>query len=39
MQFTLRHLKDLEDVGSNFDGSPDLDFRLATKRSRLSNPA
>src|SRR3954453_19544466 len=22
---------DLEDVGSNFDGSPDLEFRLATK--------
>jgi hypothetical protein len=29
--FTLRNLKaDLEDVGSNFDGSPDLEFRLAT---------
>ena len=31
MSFTLRNLKeDLEDVGSNFDGSPDLEFRLAT---------
>ena len=31
MPFTLRNLKaDLEDVGSNFDGSPDLEFRLAT---------
>jgi mannose-6-phosphate isomerase-like protein (cupin superfamily) len=29
--FTLRNLKeDLEDVGSNFDGPPDLEFRLAT---------
>ena len=32
MAFTLRNLKtDLDDVGSNFDGSPDLEFRLATK--------
>jgi mannose-6-phosphate isomerase-like protein (cupin superfamily) len=30
--FTLRNLKeDLEDLGPNFDGSPDLEFRLATK--------
>jgi mannose-6-phosphate isomerase-like protein (cupin superfamily) len=29
--FTLINLKqDLEDVGSNFDGAPDLEFRLAT---------
>jgi quercetin dioxygenase-like cupin family protein len=29
--FTLRNIKeDLEDVGSNFDGAPDLEFRLAT---------
>jgi mannose-6-phosphate isomerase-like protein (cupin superfamily) len=29
--FTLRNLReDLEDVGSNFDGPPDLEFRLAT---------
>ena len=32
MPFTLRNLReDLEDVGSNFDGSPDLEFRLASK--------
>jgi uncharacterized cupin superfamily protein len=32
MSFTLRNLKqDLEDVGSNFDGAPDLEFRVATK--------
>jgi len=30
--FTLRNLKqDLEDVGSNFDGPSDLEFRMATK--------
>jgi mannose-6-phosphate isomerase-like protein (cupin superfamily) len=30
--FTLRNLKeDLEDLGSNFDGAPDLEFRAATK--------
>ena len=30
--FTLRNLReDLDDVGSNFDGAPDLEFRLATK--------
>jgi mannose-6-phosphate isomerase-like protein (cupin superfamily) len=29
--FTLRNLKDLDDVGSNFDGPPDLEFRMATK--------
>jgi hypothetical protein len=29
--FTHRNLReDLEDVGSNFDGSPDLEFRMAT---------
>ena len=31
MPFTLRNLKDLEDVGSNFDGAPDLEFRHASK--------
>lgn len=31
MPFTLKNLKaDVEDVGSNFDGSPDLEFHLAT---------
>jgi hypothetical protein len=30
--FTLRNLKeDLADVGSNFDGPPDLEFRMATQ--------
>ncbi len=29
--FTLRHIKeDLEDLGSGFDGAPDLEFRSAT---------
>jgi hypothetical protein len=29
--FTLRNLKeDLDDLGSRFDGAPDLEFRLAT---------
>ena len=32
MPFTLRNLKeDPEDLGSNFDGAPDLEFRAATK--------
>src|SRR4029079_9442753 len=36
MSFTLRNLKeDLEDLGSNFDGAPDLEFRLATKELEL----
>ena len=31
MSFTLRNLwEDVEDVGSNFDGPPDLEFRMAT---------
>jgi hypothetical protein len=31
--FTLRTLKqDLEDLGSNFDGAPGLEFRAASKR-------
>jgi mannose-6-phosphate isomerase-like protein (cupin superfamily) len=31
MAFTHRNIKDdLEDVGHRFDGSPDLEFRLAT---------
>jgi len=30
--FTLTNLKEhIEDLGSNFDGSPDLEFRAATK--------
>ncbi len=36
MPFTHRNLKeDLEDVGSNFDGAPDLEFRLATEALEL----
>ena len=36
MPFTLRNLKtDLEDLGSNFDGPPDLEFRAATKALEL----
>jgi uncharacterized cupin superfamily protein len=32
MPFTLRNLRrDLPDVGSNFDGSPELEFRAASK--------
>ena len=32
MPFTKRNLRDdLEDVGRNFDGPPDLEFRLATQ--------
>jgi hypothetical protein len=34
--FTLRNLKTgPEDVGSNFDGAPDLEFRLATEALEL----
>ena len=36
MPFTIRNLKeDLEDVGSRFDGAPDLEFRLATEALEL----
>jgi mannose-6-phosphate isomerase-like protein (cupin superfamily) len=32
MPYNLKNLKeDLDDVGSNFHGAPDLEFRLATK--------
>ena len=38
--FTLRNLReDLADVGSNFDGAPDLEFRLGVRRSSSSSPA
>jgi mannose-6-phosphate isomerase-like protein (cupin superfamily) len=34
--FTLRNLReDLEDVGSNFDGAPNLEFRHASKAREL----
>jgi hypothetical protein len=37
--FTLRNIKeDLEDIGSRFDGAPDLEFRAATKALELENP-
>ena len=36
MPFTLKNLKeDLEDLGSKFDGAPDLEFRLATEALEL----
>ncbi len=38
MPFTLKNLKeDLLDVGSNFDGAPDLEFRLATQALELEH--
>jgi hypothetical protein len=34
--FTLRNFKDdLEDLGSRFDGAPDLEFRMATEALEL----
>lgn len=39
MPFTLRNLReDLQDVGSNFDGAPDLEFRMATEALGLQRP-
>ena len=35
MPFTHLNLKDLDDVGSNFDGPPDLEFRLASQALEL----
>jgi quercetin dioxygenase-like cupin family protein len=36
VSFTLRNLKeDLQDLGSNFDGAPDLEFRHASKALEL----
>jgi quercetin dioxygenase-like cupin family protein len=36
MPFMLRNVKeDLEDLGSNFDGAPDLEFRHASKALEL----
>lgn len=36
MPFTLKNLKqDLEDLGSNFDGAPGLEFRSASKALEL----
>ena len=40
MPFTLRNIKeDLEDIGSKFDGAPDLEFRAATKALDLEKSA
>jgi mannose-6-phosphate isomerase-like protein (cupin superfamily) len=40
MPFTLTNIKrDLEDIGSVFDGSPDLEFRAATKALELQKSA
>jgi mannose-6-phosphate isomerase-like protein (cupin superfamily) len=38
MPFSLKNIKaDLDDYGPNFDGSPDLEFRMATKALELEN--
>ena len=38
MAFTHKNLKaDLQDVGSNFGGPPDLEFRMATQALELEN--
>jgi mannose-6-phosphate isomerase-like protein (cupin superfamily) len=38
--YTLKNIKrDLEDIGSVFDGAPDLQFRAATKPLRLEQSA
>jgi mannose-6-phosphate isomerase-like protein (cupin superfamily) len=40
MSFTLMNIKeDLTDVGSGFDGAPDLEFRAATKALQLESSA
>ena len=40
MPFTLRNLKqDLDDLGSKFDGAPDLEFRAATAALELEHSA
>src|SRR5437870_2845546 len=40
MPFRLRNIKeDLEDIGSRFDGAPDLEFRAATKALALEKSA
>jgi hypothetical protein len=38
--YTLTNIKgDLEDLGSNFDGHPELEFRAATKALELEHAA
>ena len=40
MPYTLRNIKaDVEDIGSNFDGDPDLEFRAVTKPLELVESA
>ena len=40
MPFTLSNIKeDLEDIGSRFEGAPDLEFRAATKALELEKAA
>ena len=40
MPFTLRNIKEeLEDIGSAFDGAPDLEFRAATSALELEHSA
>jgi mannose-6-phosphate isomerase-like protein (cupin superfamily) len=40
MPFTRRNIKeDLEDIGSRFDGAPNLEFRAATKALELEKAA
>ena len=40
MPYTLRNIKaDVEDIGSNFDGEPDLEFRAVTKPLELVESA
>jgi mannose-6-phosphate isomerase-like protein (cupin superfamily) len=40
MPFTLKNIKDdLQDIGSAFDGPPDLEFRAATKPLELEESA
>jgi len=37
--FTLRNIKDVDDIGPLFDGAPDLEFRAATKALELEQSA
>ena len=40
MPFTIRNLKrDVEDIGRQFDGAPDLEFRAAGAALELEHPA
>ena len=39
MPFTGANIKDLDDLGSNFNGPPDLEFRAATKALALERGA